>query len=180
MTPYERNGKKPVRANYLKEFGFQGDLLWRLDSAKYQDRADALKRQKENLKIQAQRAKQEQQLKKEKTMAEPKKVATTPKKATNNDGFVPISKTITTTFQNSKGVKRVIKETTTAPKAKKPAKAQKDYGRFNVFASSLSEMSPTPVKFARTADGKGSITFKFASDEELQQLVDLFEKMKMQ
>ncbi|MDE6423586.1 MAG: ParB/RepB/Spo0J family partition protein [Muribaculaceae bacterium] len=66
------------------------------------------------------------------------------------------------------------------PLPEKPAKAQKDYGRFNVFASSLSEMSPTPVKFARTADGKGSITFKFASDEELQQLVDLFEKMKMQ
>ncbi|MBD5279878.1 MAG: ParB/RepB/Spo0J family partition protein [Bacteroides sp.] len=64
------------------------------------------------------------------------------------------------------------------PDPEKPAKAPKDYGRFNVFASSLSDMSPTPVKFSRTADGKGSITFKFATDEELQQLVDLFEKMK--
>ena len=91
MTPYERNGKKPVRAEYLKEFGFQGDLLWRLDSAKYQDRVDALKRQKENLRIQAQRArieeKQIQQLKKEKTMAEQKKAAaTTSKKPTATKG----------------------------------------------------------------------------------------------
>lgn len=49
-----------------------------------------------------------------------KTVTTTPKKkACNSDGFVPVSKTITTTYQNSKGVKRVVKETTTAPKAKK-------------------------------------------------------------
>ncbi len=66
------------------------------------------------------------------------------------------------------------------PLPEKPSRPARDYGRFNVFASSLSEMSPTPVKFARTADGKGSITFKFATDEELQQLVDLFEKMKNQ
>ncbi|MDE6335062.1 MAG: ParB/RepB/Spo0J family partition protein [Muribaculaceae bacterium] len=60
----------------------------------------------------------------------------------------------------------------------KPTKSSKDYGRFDVFAHSLSDFSPTPVKFARTADGKGSITFKFTSDDELQQLVELFEKMK--
>ena len=62
----------------------------------------------------------------------------------------------------------------------KPARPARDYGRFDSFAHSLSDFSPTPVKFARTADGKGSITFKFASDDELQQLVELFEKMKMQ
>lgn len=60
----------------------------------------------------------------------------------------------------------------------KPARIAKENGRFDTFAHSLADLSPTPVKFARTADGKGSITFKFASDEELQQLVDLFEKMK--
>lgn len=64
------------------------------------------------------------------------------------------------------------------PKEEKPVKSGKDYGRFDVFAHNLADFSPTPVKFARTADGKGSITFKFSTDEELQQLVDLFEKMK--
>lgn len=62
--------------------------------------------------------------------------------------------------------------------AEKPAKAAADYGCYSGFAQSLSSFSPTPVKFSRNADGKGSITFKFTSDEELQQLVDLFEKMK--
>ncbi len=64
----------------------------------------------------------------------------------------------------------------TAPE--KPAKTAPDYGAFASFADSLSSFSPTPVKFARAADGKGSITFKFTSDEELQRLVELFEKMK--
>ena len=60
-------------------------------------------------------------------MAEKKKVSTTttPKKANNSDGFVPVSKTITTTYQNSKGVTRKITETTTAPKAKKQTQAKK-------------------------------------------------------
>jgi len=65
-----------------------------------------------------------------------------------------------------------------APAAEKPAKTSTDFGNYSGFAQSLSSLSPTPVKFARNADGKGSITFKFTSDEELQQLVDLFEKMK--
>lgn len=58
------------------------------------------------------------------------------------------------------------------------AKKSNDYGSFSGFADSLTNLSPTPVKFARSADGKGSIIFKFASDEELQRLVDLFGKMK--
>nr|QIM10868.1 chromosome partitioning protein ParB [uncultured Muribaculaceae bacterium] len=60
----------------------------------------------------------------------------------------------------------------------KETKKTADFGGFTDFANSLDSFSPTPVKFARSADGKGSITFKFASDEELQRLVDLFEKMK--
>ncbi len=53
-----------------------------------------------------------------------------------------------------------------------------DFGAFSDFANSLSDISPTPVKFARKADGNGSITFKFTSDEELRKLVELFERMK--
>ena len=53
-----------------------------------------------------------------------------------------------------------------------------DFGAFSDFANSLSDISPTPVKVARKADGNGSITFKFTSDEELRKLVELFERMK--
>jgi len=53
-----------------------------------------------------------------------------------------------------------------------------DFGAFSDFANSLSDISPTPVKFASKADGNGSITFKFTSDEELRKLVELFERMK--
>ncbi len=58
-------------------------------------------------------------------MAEQKKVTTpvSKKKANSNDGFAQVSRTVITTLQNSKGVKRVIKETTTAPKAKKQTTA---------------------------------------------------------
>lgn len=52
-------------------------------------------------------------------MAEAKKKAITPKQQAKAEGFTTLSKTTITTMQNSKGVKRVIKETTTAPKAKK-------------------------------------------------------------
>ena len=64
------------------------------------------------------------------------------------------------------------------PLIPKKGKATVDYGRYDGFARSLNDFSPTAVKFARNAEGKGSITFKFTSDEELQQLVELFEKMK--
>lgn len=55
--------------------------------------------------------------------------SSTPKKASssNNNGFAIVSKTTITTLQNSTGVKRVIRETTSAPRKRKataPAKAQ--------------------------------------------------------
>ncbi|MDE5887218.1 MAG: ParB/RepB/Spo0J family partition protein [Muribaculaceae bacterium] len=64
-------------------------------------------------------------------------------------------------------------ELPSAPKA--PAK---DNGNYDAFANDLVSYFPTPVKFSRRADGKGSITFKFTSDEELSKIVELFEKMK--
>lgn len=42
----------------------------------------------------------------------------------------------------------------------------------------ISSFFPTPVKFKRAANGKGSITLSFASDRELQQLLALFESME--
>ncbi len=35
-----------------------------------------------------------------------------------------------------------------------------------------------PVKVARAKNGKGSVTFKFSSDEELQELVEMFDRLK--
>lgn len=39
------------------------------------------------------------------------------------------------------------------------------------FASQLSQRFSTPVKFTRSANGKGSITIRFSSDDELHRLI---------
>lgn len=63
--------------------------------------------------------------------------------------------------------------------AKKPMKkAASDQGKYDFFAKELSNYFPTPVKFSRKENGKGTITLSFASDEELEKLVATFEKLK--
>ena len=62
--------------------------------------------------------------------------------------------------------------------APKPTKTPVDNTPYEGFAKELTKYFPTPVKFSRNADGKGSITLKFSSDEELQRLIGAFEKMK--
>lgn len=42
----------------------------------------------------------------------------------------------------------------------------------------LKDLFASPVKFKRTPNGKGTITLSFSSDEELQNLISLFEGMK--
>lgn len=49
---------------------------------------------------------------------------------------------------------------------------------YDSFKRDLQKYFPTPVKFSRSADGHGSITLKFASDDELHKLVALFDKLK--
>ncbi len=49
---------------------------------------------------------------------------------------------------------------------------------YEFFAKELSNYFPTPVKFSRKDDGCGTITLSFKNDDELQQLVKLFEKIK--
>ena len=56
------------------------------------------------------------------------------------------------------------------PEVAKKHENDNDNGRFDTFAKEISTYFPTPVKFARKADGKGTITLKFTSD--------LFGKMK--
>lgn len=59
-----------------------------------------------------------------------------------------------------------------------PSPRKQSAGEYAFFARELSNYFPTPVKFKRTEDGKGSITLNFSGDDELQQLVALFEKLK--
>lgn len=57
-------------------------------------------------------------------------------------------------------------------------KKTENRGQYDFFAKELSNYFPTPVKFSRKEDGKGSITLLFSSDDELQKLVALFERLK--
>lgn len=62
--------------------------------------------------------------------------------------------------------------------SKNERQPQKTSGKYDFFARDLSSYFPTPVKFSRAENGKGSITLKFSSDQELEQLVALFQKLK--
>jgi ParB family chromosome partitioning protein len=62
--------------------------------------------------------------------------------------------------------------------AVQPAAPQPNSREYDFFTKELANYFPTPVKFKRALDGRGSITLKFESDDQLQQLVQLFEKLK--
>lgn len=62
--------------------------------------------------------------------------------------------------------------------SKKKKSSSSSAGEYEFFARELSNYFPTPVKFTRHEDGRGTITLQFKSDDELQQLVKLFEKIK--
>ena len=57
------------------------------------------------------------------------------------------------------------------PKTEQPAPAD----IYSGFAEQLSQRFNTPVKFTRNASGRGSITIKFASDDELHRLIKALE-----
>ena len=61
-------------------------------------------------------------------------------------------------------------------KKKKTAVSTND--DYDFFRKELENYFPTKVSFSRSSDGKGSITLKFNNDDELQKLVQLFEKLK--
>jgi len=77
-------------------------------------------------------------------------------------------------------VEEIAREPAENPEGGAPARKQasSSNGGYDFFAKELSNYFPTPVKFTRKEDGKGSITLKFSNDDELQTLVTLFEKMK--
>ena len=49
---------------------------------------------------------------------------------------------------------------------------------YKFFTEEMAGLFNTPVRFKRSDDGKGSITLKFESDDQLRQLMQLFEKLK--
>ena len=65
-------------------------------------------------------------------------------------------------------------ELTPVKKAAEPDKSPEC--RF--FTDEMAQVMPATVKFRRGDDEKGSITLKFDSDEQLHQLMQLFEKLK--
>lgn len=56
-----------------------------------------------------------------------------------------------------------------------PTSSTADY---DAFRRELNAVFPTTVKFTRRDDGRGKITLTFDNDDELQQLVALFEKLR--
>ena len=41
--------KRPIRADYIHKYGFQGDAIWRLDLIKYTEEKNAWERRQANL-----------------------------------------------------------------------------------------------------------------------------------
>lgn len=83
------------------------------------------------------------------------------------------------TVRRAEELARQIEEgaDTAAEKDDRP-KSEVDTKANSLFTSELSKYFPTPVKFNRKPDGKGSITLRFNNDDELGRLVELFEKIK--
>ena len=64
------------------------------------------------------------------------------------------------------------------PSAPKVAPSEHTRRAEGFFTKELDGFFPSPVKFSSKADGKGSITLKFNSDEELDRLMELFDKIR--
>lgn len=60
----------------------------------------------------------------------------------------------------------------------KPRRKAAPSADYDFFRRELEQCFPTPVRFSRRADGQGSITLRFANDDELQQLVALLERLR--
>lgn len=61
----------------------------------------------------------------------------------------------------------------------KPTKAKSEKSEdIRLLEKDFTNYFSMPVKVARSQNGKGSVTFKFSSDDELHQLVKIFERLK--
>lgn len=68
-----------------------------------------------------------------------------------------------------RAVEKIAREL--AEGAKKEIKEKESDDSYSGFADQLSRRFNTPVKFTRNANGKGAITIKFSSDDELHRLI---------
>ena len=75
-------------------------------------------------------------------------------------------------------VEELARQAAEGQDAPQQKKASDDNGMYDAFRKELANYFPTPVKFVRSASGKGSITLKFDNDDQLQRLVELFEKIR--
>ena len=74
-----------------------------------------------------------------------------------------------------RAVERLARELSDAEK-KEPAKEDTPApDMYSGFADMLSQRFSTPVKFTRNSAGRGSITIKFSSDDELHRLIKALE-----
>lgn len=60
-----------------------------------------------------------------------------------------------------------------AEKPERPAKSQE----LVELEQTFSRHFPVPVKVSRSGNGKGSVTFRFGSDDELHELIKIFERL---
>ena len=73
-----------------------------------------------------------------------------------------------------RAVEQIVREGLTPAGQTARPKARPNH-EYDEFAKHLSHRFSAPVKFSRNADGKGSITFKFSSDDELHALIKAFD-----
>lgn len=78
----------------------------------------------------------------------------------------------------AKGVQESVERGEKPVITKKKVAATATNHDYDFFRKNLESYFSTPVKFTRNSEGKGSITFKFSNDDELQSLVAMFEKLK--
>ena len=71
-----------------------------------------------------------------------------------------------------RAVEKLAREMAEGKKEKKKQENPDD--SYAGFASQLSQRFNTPVKFSRNANGRGSITIKFANDDELHRIIKQF------
>lgn len=75
-------------------------------------------------------------------------------------------------------VEELARQLTEGNGKEKKTVAKNSLGEFSGFADSLKSLSPTPVNISRDDKGKGSISFRFSSDDELRELIGLFGKLE--
>lgn len=74
-----------------------------------------------------------------------------------------------------RAVEKIARELAEGKTKESPKAETRDTDLYKGFADRLSERFSTPVKFTRNANGRGSITIKFGSDDELHRLIKALE-----